>query len=268
MSIITGIMGKLKSWNEALRTQVLKRGIAFTENNRQLIGLKNRHKGKRAFIIGNGPSLRKTDLRLLKDEVTIGCNGLFLIFDEMGYLPTYYTVEDRLVAEDRAEVINRITGTTKVFPADLKYCLKADSDTIFINFLRKYEGFPKLTESFETHVYWGGTVTLLNIQLAWYLGIREVYLIGVDHNYQPPTNADEQKGPVIKSHSNDVNHFHPDYFGPGYRYHDPKVERMEEAYIEAKRFFEKNGGVIYNATAGGKLEVFPRVLFESIVGSK
>jgi hypothetical protein len=261
-------IGRLRRWKNNLRSQALRHGIALNGNDRRLLGLKDRCRGRRAFIIGNGPSLKRTDLRRLKDEVTIGCNGLFLIFDEMGYLPTYYTVEDRLVAEDRADIVNKIRGTIKVFPEDLRYCLREDKETVFINFLRKYPGFPLLTKSFETHVYWGGTVTLFNLQLAWYLGVREVYLIGIDHNYQPPTVADEQKGPVIKSHSNDVNHFHPDYFGPGYRYHDPKVERMEQAYVEAKRFFEERGGVIYNATAGGKLEVFPRVSFESVVGSK
>jgi hypothetical protein len=93
-------------------------------------------------------------------------------------------------------------------------------------------------------------------------------LIRIDHNYQRLTVADEQKGPVIKSDSNDVNYLLPNYFGPGYRDHNPKVERMERAYVEVKRFFEERGGVIYNATAGGRLEVLPRVSFESVVGSK
>ena len=34
--------------------------------------LKNIHVGERCFIIGNGPSLKKTDLSKLKDEYTIG----------------------------------------------------------------------------------------------------------------------------------------------------------------------------------------------------
>lgn len=255
-------------WKNKLRAQAFLYRLAFNGNSRRLLDLKDRYKGRRAFVIGNGPSLRNTDVRFLKDEITIGCNGLFLIFEAMGFLPTIYTVEDKLVAEDRAEIINNIRGTTKIFPADLAYCLKPDDDTIFINFLRNYDGFPKLTDCFQTHVYWGGTVTYMNLQIAYYLGVKEVYLIGIDHNYQPPTSVDEQNGSVIKSHSNDLNHFHPDYFGPGYRYHDPLVDRMEIGYKKAREFFEANGRVIYNATAGGKLEVFPRVSFERILGSK
>jgi len=174
-----------------------------------------------------------------------------------------------LVAEDRADTINATRGTTKIFPRDLKYCLKPDEDTMYINFVRDYSGQEfDFSSSFVRHVFWGGTVTYLNIQLAYYLGCREVYLIGIDHNYQPPAQVDEVDGPVITSRSTDVNHFHPDYFGPGYRWHDPKVERMEMAYRQAKRFFDENGGVIYNASAQTKLEVFPRVNYEEILSER
>ena len=239
-------------------------GIAVTENERRLLALKNRHQGRRCFVIGNGPSLRQTNLDKLKDEITIGCNGIFLLFDETAFRPTYYTVEDRLVAEDRASIINTLDGMTKVLPIDLKHHLKPDDNTVYINFLRQYPGFPKFTDTFESHVYFGGTVTYLNLQLARYLGCDEIYLVGVDHNYQKKAPTDKQEGNVITSTVDDVNHFHPDYFGPGYRWHDPRVDRMEQAYLEARRYAEANGFTIYNATIGGALEVFPRVDFDSL----
>jgi len=64
--------------------------------------------------------------------------------------------------------------------------------------------------------------------------------------------------------SDDPNHFHPDYFGKGYRWHDPQVDKMIEAYSEAKRVTEGAGLTIYNATVGGKLEVFPRREYPSL----
>ena len=163
------------------------RSFALRENEKKLRSLRNRHAGKRIFVIGNGPSIKKTDLHLLKNEVTIGCNGLFLIFQEMGFLPTYYTVEDTLVAEDRADAIHSITGTTKIFPSDLAGVLRADNDTIYINFRRSYLNFPLFSDDFARRVYWGGTVTMLNLQLAYYLGSREVYLVGIDHSYSAPS---------------------------------------------------------------------------------
>jgi hypothetical protein len=106
------------------------------------------------------------------------------------------------------------------------------------------------------------------MQLAYYLGAREIYLIGIDHNYNPPSTDDVQQGTVITSHSQDPNHFHPGYFGPGFRYHDPMPERMEQAYRKAREFFEKNDVAIYNATVGGQLEVFQRTSLEKVMGNK
>ena len=237
-------------------------GLPLTTNEAKLLALRDRHRGQRAFVIGGGPSLRQTDVRLLKDEITIGCNAIFLMFGEMGFMPTYYTVEDVLVAEDREDTINSIRGTTKILPRDLSYCLRPDEDTIYINFVRDYNTRPfRFSSDFIRRVFWGGTVTYLNLQLAYYLGCREVYLIGIDHNYQPPAQKDEVAGTVITSRTEDINHFHPDYFGPGYRWHDPKVGRMEIAYKQAKQFFAENGGVICNASAETQLEVFPRVSY-------
>jgi len=216
--------------------------------------------------MGNGPSLRKTDVTLLGTEVTIGSNGIFLMFDEMGYKPTFLTVEDRLVAEDRAETLNAINGTQKIFPRDLSYCLKPDPSTLYVNFSRDYEGFPRVSDEFDRVVYWGGTVSFLNLQLAYHLGCNPIYLIGFDHSYAVPDRDDSS--PVITSEGDDPNHFHPDYFGKGYRWHDPEVDRMEAGYRACRGFCDSRGVSVYNATVGGKLEVFDRVDFDVLFNLK
>ena len=230
-----------------------------------LAALRNRYAGRRCWVFGSGPSLLKTDPRRLRDEVTIGSNALFLVFPQMGYSPTFLTVEDRLVAEDRAPELNALRGTTKVFPRDLAYVLEEDGDTLYCNFVRNYRGFPTFSSKFEDVVYWGGTVSFLNLQLAYHLGCDPIYLIGFDHSYRVPAQMD---GAVITSQGDDVNHVHPDYFGKGYRWHDPKVERMELAYGEARRFLDQRGVRVFNATAGGHLEVFERASYESAVGDR
>lgn len=231
----------------------------------RLADLRARCRSQRCFVIGNGPSLTVGDLKRLQGEITIGSNGLFLLFPKMGYLPTAYTVEDRLVAEDRAGIINSLEQTVKIFPRDLEYCLKFDDSTAYINFRRGYPGFPRFTEHFATEVFWGGTVTFLNLQLAHYLGCREIYLVGVDHSYEVPAGINAKTDGVIVSTAADVNHFDPTYFGPGYRWHNPRVERMEEAYLAAKQLAYRRGVKIINATRGGKLEVFPRMDLDEVL---
>ena len=238
----------------------------WSQHRKRARELRNCYAGRRCFVIGGGPSLSQTPLDLLTNEITIASNSIFLLFGETNFRPTFYTVEDRLVAEDRAPVINQLQGIMKVFPADLRGYLKEDEETIYVNFKRgQYDGFPKFSDRLDEVMYWGGTVTFMNLQLAWHLGCHEVYLVGIDHSYHSPSPQDEVEGNVITSQSADVNHFHPDYFGPGYRWHVPRLDRQQLAYLEARRFFTEHGGVIYNATSGGKLEFFPRVRFEDLI---
>jgi hypothetical protein len=252
--------------------------VTALQNRRRLRRLHNAYLGKRCFVIANGPSLAQTDVKSLASEITIGSNGLFLMFDKMGYLPTFYTVQDYLVAEGFAEQINRIKGTIKLFSRELAYCLPPDDDTIYFNlqpdsytrYLDKHKNenfIPKFSEQLDTAAYDGCTVTYLNLQLAYYIGCREVYLVGLDHQYQLPANVDPQKDLVITSPSDDVSHFHPNYFGKGFRYTTPRVDQMEKAYIVARDFGARKGMKIANATVGGKLEIFPRVRLEDILCS-
>jgi len=234
---------------------------AGRENKGKLAELNGKFAGRRCFVMGNGPSLLKCDLTLLKNEVTIGSNAQYLSWETMGFIPTFLTVEDRLVAEDRASDLCALQEPTKIFPKYLLYCLRSSVNTIFINFAVDYQPFPQFSSDFEEIVYWGGTVSMLNLQLAYYLGCSEIYLIGFDHHYKVPDRIENH---VITSSGDDVNHIHPNYFGKGFRWHDPNLPRMEQAYSEARRFLDAREIVIRNATVGGNLDVFDRVDYSSL----
>ena len=51
---------------------------------------KDAHKGERAFLIANGPSLAHTNLDLLEDETTIAMNRISQMYDKFSWRPTYY----------------------------------------------------------------------------------------------------------------------------------------------------------------------------------
>jgi len=229
--------------------------------------LANKYAGRRAFIIGNGPSLNKLDMTKLKDEITFGVNNIFYNFETMGFKPTFYIVEDRLIAQDRANEINELDGVIKIFGEyTKKYKFQDKDDVIWANVIvdyEKYPDFPHFSENAATCLWVGGTVSYLCMQLAYHMGFDEVFLIGFDHNYIIPSDA-AVKGCVITSASDDPNHFHPEYFGKGKRWHDPCLDRMELAYHRAKQVFEQNGRKIYNATVGGRLEIFPRVDYDRL----
>ncbi len=237
----------------------------------RLRALREKYAGtKRAFVIGNGPSLNRTDLAALKDEVVFAMNGFFLKMPELDWVPTFYVVEDHLVAEDRAAAINALRGPTKLFPVYLGYCMEEQPGTIFFNH-RPRKSYPHgfdFSLDAAAVTYTGCTVTNTTLQLAHYLGFQEIYLIGVDADYGLPADVKQSKDygvGVLDMKSDDPNHFHPDYFGKGYRWHDPQVDKMLEAYQETERVTRGTGRYIYNAGVGGKLEVFQRVPFTTVL---
>jgi len=84
------------------------------------------------------------------------------------------------------------------------------------------------------------------------MGFNEVILIGVDHNFETKGKANT----TIVSQGDDPNHFHPGYFGKGFRWQLPDLEMSE--------VFEKDNRIVLDATIGGKLTVFDKVDFDSL----
>lgn len=250
------------TWKHKIAAQ----GLCLTHNERRFASFRDKHKGERCFILGNGPSLNRVDLSKLAGEVTFATNSIFLKTDECGFAPTYYVVEDILVAEDRARRIDSYKGPQKFFGNYLRRFLSDGPDVCWMNVrinYQPYENFPHFSEDAVRQLWCGGTVTYLCLQLAYLMGFSDVYLIGFDHNYVVPETA-KIDGNRIESTTADPNHFHPDYFGRGYRWHQPRTDRMEIAYVRAKEHFERAGRRIFNATDGGMLEVYPRMNFDSL----
>ena len=85
---------KLFCMRHSLSYQLTARGHASRD---RLEELKDTQLGKRCFIIGNGPSLRQTDLTKLRGEATFGLNRIYLLFPEMGFPTTYLLSINKLV---------------------------------------------------------------------------------------------------------------------------------------------------------------------------
>lgn len=221
-----------------------------------------RHAGQRCFILGGGPSLKLIDPAPLRNEVTFAVNGIFLIYDWLGFEPSYYVVEDFLVYADRwREIREQVRASSCFFPDHFRHAAFDRDNHHYFRAIYDFDprsGFPRFSRNAARVLWIGGTVTYICLQLALYMGFKEVYLIGMDHNYRRPAHV-ESVGDVWTSHGEDPNHFHPQYFGAGYRWHDPQVERMETAYQRAREVYAEAGAQVFNATVGGHLEVFPRV---------
>lgn len=230
---------------------------------------RDRHVGERCVIVGNGPSLNEMDLSLLENEHTIAVNGIFYKTTESGFRPEYYVVEDSSVMKENIDAIIAYEVPYKFFPTHYQSLHPADEN---VAFFRMNRGFyeqsgpnyciPRFSTDFARRAFCGQSVTYINLQLAYFMGFSDVYLIGMDFSYHIPDSA-IRDGDLITSTEDDPNHFNGAYFGAGKTWKDPKLDRVLQNYKSAKRMYEADGRRILNATAGGKLELFERVDYQA-----
>ncbi|GAB5434719.1 MAG: hypothetical protein EpisKO_40890 [Epibacterium sp.] len=227
--------------------------------------LRNRYKGQRCFVLGNGPSLTVADLELLKDEVTFAANKIYLCFDETDWRPTFYSVEDLLVAQSCRPEILAVDRTTKIFADHMLPYLPRQANHHYARWLPPMDNrspFREFSADLTKGICWGSTITYSMLQMAVHMGFEEIYILGLDHSYvEPKTKHD---GALVSE--GEVNHFHPEYRKPGERWHYPVLDRLEHSYQFAKDYCDALGIKIYNASRFSKLDIFPRADLDEVLG--
>jgi hypothetical protein len=226
------------------------------ESNRRLREYQNRYAGKRCFIIGNGPSLKETDMRLLKDEYTFGMNRIFLMFPELGFKPSFLVSVNDLVIEQSVDDFRQIDIPLFVSWRARKWLSPAPH----LHYLYTTYTGRKFARDASRRLWEGATVTYTCLQLAYYMGFSTAILIGVDHNFS--TKGEPNK--TIISEGDDPNHFHPKYFGKGFKWQLPDLDTSEVGYMMARNVYENAGREVVDATIGGKLNIFPKADYGSL----
>lgn len=227
--------------------------------NHNLYKFKDIHKGNRLFLVATGPSLTFADLECLNknNELCMSVNMIYKGFSSTKWRPNYYVMADKYGLDEYGEELKSL---------DLPVMFIADSSTKFWNCANNYNniyqyhmiidrmfGWPQVSDDIVKGVYDRGTVISDCLQIAIYMGFSEIYLLGTDCNYKGST---QQKD----------NHFIKEYFNENDK--QPAtifpLEDSFSAYQAIRHYAEQHNTKIYNATRGGKLEVFERVDFDSL----
>ncbi len=216
----------------------------------------NKYQGERCFIIGNGPSLRNTDLTKLKNEYTFGMNRIYMAFPEMGFPTSFFVSINDLVIQQTAADIQKLKMPRFISWRSHQW-LQPSQD---LSFLYTTYTEPRFSKRATGRLWEGATVTFIALQLAYYFGFKEAVLIGVDHSFATKGKPNE----TVVSQGDDPNHFNPAYFGKGFRWQLPDLETSEMAYRMAKAAFEKDGRKVLDATVDGQLTVFPKVEYDRL----
>lgn len=226
---------------------------------------KNMYKGKRCFVIGNGPSLTPEDLNRIKGEYSFAANRIYNIFDQTEWRPTFFMSTDmdimkmeknKIVAQDFPVMFLNYDAKSYFGDRDntIYLFLKGPFELIRNKFVQK--GVSDDVAKYSTKTQ---TVTCVSLELAMYMGFSEIYLLGVDHNFDKVVGSD---GKLVEDKNVQS------YFA-GMKGGDSQavlyLDDTTACYKVVKDYADKHNVKIYNATRGGKLEVYSRVKLEDIL---
>ncbi|PLX70669.1 MAG: hypothetical protein C0602_03930 [Denitrovibrio sp.] len=231
------------------------------KNMQRLVSYKNKHKGERCFIIGNGPSLQMDDLDKIAGELCFASNKIYLAFESTIWRPTYLCVEDLLVSKQNSDILNEISIPKFLEKETLKYL--DGSEASIYEF--KHDSDNKNFSRDITHgMVLGYSIVCSQIQMAYYMGFSEIYLLGVDFSF---TFSPDEKGTIFNNikyyeHDNNNNHFSENYREKGEIWTHPNLDAQYEFYDYVQNNVVSDSFKIYNASRKTKLDVFPLVDFD------
>lgn len=231
---------------------------------------KDLYKGKRCFLIGNGPSLKASDLTELHNagEITFAFNRIYNIFEETDWRPSFYISQDEKMLKGCADIVDDLQLNVKLIPIQLHWYHGINiHDALYFNMNWQQAENPcdfLFSEDISKRIDCASTGMYTAAQLAVYMGFSKIYFIGVDHHFHISQN---NKGEII------VDDSVKDYFSDKYNedkdeLYIPNTDKSTLTYIAMRNHCDRLGVKVYNATRGGRLEVFPRVEFDTLLNQE
>lgn len=251
---------------------------------RKNIKWKGKYEGKRCFIVGNGPSLRKQELRkihneyvftvnqMMKSELYQDLNSDFHVIADPLYFDINPNKEEHKVVINTIKKINYLNKKPECFfPVSVKKEVnRLGLSDLNINYffptLSTYDGMnPKINLQKGVYIY--NTVTQYAIQIAIYMGFKEIYLLGCDMTgykevEQFANNSFSEQTHVYTESEEDMKKaLHKErsceqwFVGFG---------KMFTDYRRLYEYCQKKNIKLINLTNGGVLDSLPREIYEKV----
>jgi len=216
--------------------------------------LKDLHKDERCFMVGTGPSLTEEKLEMIRKEIVFGTNTSYKLF----FKYAYYCISDKnvwkrhkfpILRENTTLLLSGHAGRDYLKNKE-KYKNKIYGEPAVFKDLGDIKRNGWQDKNIKHGTYWGDTIMVdLCLQVAYWMGFKDVYLLGCDCDYSVKEHFDGEKYGFDKKTNRS-----PEYW-----------EKVFAAYKEIKKVYDKEGRKIYNATPNGNLNLFERVNLEDIV---
>ena len=239
------------------------------------IELKDMLKGKRAFLVANGPSINKQDLKPLKDEITFFVNRAFLHKDYEYIKPTFHVIVDGKLATGEwninflDKVIEKNPEVTFLLNANWYYMdkfqpyIKDDRFKIYWVDMRLFTTpFHKNRKIDLTKLTYGAAVTGVAKMSMIYMGIKDIYFLGEDGNglcYELIGGDSHFYGTNEENSRKTMKDIYNDLY---------MMSLSLKNWTYFNEYAKSIGVNIYNCTEGGIFNMFERKKFEDIVNDK
>ena len=237
-------------------------------------------KNDRCFIIGSGPSLNNTNIKILENEVCFSLNFAYLhqdfklIKNKLCVFPGF-ACHPHLSEDD----INDSLYKFSIHATDATLILNIEDRAIFES---SDFNLPKSRYYFDWNMDWSclnrvelasnrpicppQNSVIFAIQVALCMKFKSIYLVGIDHDF------------ILGALTN----------APEYHFYDQEESKLGNVSVKVSniasslaahsliwnqhillnQYAKKLGIAIFNATEGGILDVYPRVSLQDLIQSK
>ena len=243
----------------------------------------DKYKGKRCFILANGPSTKTLDIERLSNEIVFTVSRGYQHNDYHKLRPLFHVIQpmnsnswdkkdsvDYLSKmhdglHDDVEIFANYTeeqliNEMNLFPGrNLNYIFP---DGTFGKFPKGLENIPNISGMIPGYQ----SIVILVLMIAMYMGFNRIFLIGTDHD-------SFIKGERRYAFESDIAENPTDpSMGLGYAIADPLRFQLRDnastyAQYHTVHNIAKNNGIdIYNASFGGVLDEFKRISLQEVLG--
>lgn len=247
-------------------SEIAVRFILKSKYEEKIISFHNKYLNQSCFIVCNGPSLSPEDLDKIKELgiVCFAANKIYRVFDKTSWRPDFYAIDDVSIADKECiESNKKFSCKGKFFISHGWYKLRNIKDGIFVKGFwdRALLDSPKFSIDLVDGYYSIATVTYFLFQLAYYMGFRNMYIIGADNRYKYGMTREG----IVYRNEGVMNHFGEKDEETPMPKCAPAIWELDIAYKYAEKFSRHNGFRIINATRGGYLNEFERVDFNELI---
>ena len=237
--------------------------------------LKDMFKGERGFLVANGPSINKQDLKPLKDEITFFVNRSFLHRDYEYIKPTFHVIVDPKLATGEWDinfldkVIEKNPNVIFLLNAKWYYLdkfqpyIKDDRFKIYWVDMRLFTTpFHKNRKIDLTKLTYGAAVTGVAKISMIYMGMKDIYFLGKDGNglcYEIIGEDSHFYGTNEENATKTMKDIYGDLF---------MMSLSLKNWTYFSEYAKEIGVNIYNCTEGGIFNMFERKNYKLLFSSK